>query len=372
MVGRRVSPDGPAAPTRAPSRACRDAGTARALGAAIRGLAEAPDLASAAVADRRAARAWLLRAERALVVRAEGDGARVAASRRRGRAARGRPDRAARPSPRPSAAADPGAARRRRWRRPWRRSPWRPRPGGRSLVDGPATRVRGTPTSGWRRFADLVSLAAADPRGPHPPGLAGRHRPAHRPRQPPHLRRPARGRGRARRPPRRPAQPGAARHRPLQGRQRPLRPPARRPGADRGRAGGWCAIARRGEAVTRIGGEEFAWILPRTDGAGTERRRGARPPRDLGRALRGGRDADDLGRRLRARHGRAAPRRWCASPTGCSTGRRPTAATRSAASAPTASSPGRLEEALEALQQGAALEDGGVEAAGRGRGSPGR
>ena len=30
------------------------------------------------------------------------------------------------------------------------------------------------------------------------------------------------------------------------------------------------AIARRGEAVTRIGGEEFAWILPRTAGAGAE------------------------------------------------------------------------------------------------------
>ena len=30
------------------------------------------------------------------------------------------------------------------------------------------------------------------------------------------------------------------------------------------------AIARRGEAVTRIGGEEFAWILPRTAGEGTE------------------------------------------------------------------------------------------------------
>ena len=29
------------------------------------------------------------------------------------------------------------------------------------------------------------------------------------------------------------------------------------------------AIARRGEAVTRIGGEEFAWILPRTGGEGT-------------------------------------------------------------------------------------------------------
>ncbi len=29
------------------------------------------------------------------------------------------------------------------------------------------------------------------------------------------------------------------------------------------------AIARRGEAVTRIGGEEFAWILPRTDAEGT-------------------------------------------------------------------------------------------------------
>ncbi len=28
-------------------------------------------------------------------------------------------------------------------------------------------------------------------------------------------------------------------------------------------------IARRGEAISRIGGEEFAWILPRTDGAGT-------------------------------------------------------------------------------------------------------
>lgn len=28
-------------------------------------------------------------------------------------------------------------------------------------------------------------------------------------------------------------------------------------------------IARRGEAVTRIGGEEFAWILPRTGGEGT-------------------------------------------------------------------------------------------------------
>ena len=30
------------------------------------------------------------------------------------------------------------------------------------------------------------------------------------------------------------------------------------------------AIARRGEVVTRIGGEEFAWILPRTGGAGSE------------------------------------------------------------------------------------------------------
>ena len=30
------------------------------------------------------------------------------------------------------------------------------------------------------------------------------------------------------------------------------------------------AIARRGEAVTRIGGEEFAWILPRTSGDGAE------------------------------------------------------------------------------------------------------
>ena len=30
------------------------------------------------------------------------------------------------------------------------------------------------------------------------------------------------------------------------------------------------AIARRGEAVTRIGGEEFAWILPRTAGPGAE------------------------------------------------------------------------------------------------------
>ena len=30
------------------------------------------------------------------------------------------------------------------------------------------------------------------------------------------------------------------------------------------------AIARRGEAVTRIGGEEFAWILPRTAGDGAE------------------------------------------------------------------------------------------------------
>ncbi|WP_217920996.1 GGDEF domain-containing protein [Miltoncostaea oceani] len=29
-------------------------------------------------------------------------------------------------------------------------------------------------------------------------------------------------------------------------------------------------IARRGEAVTRIGGEEFAWLLPRTTGAGAE------------------------------------------------------------------------------------------------------
>ena len=28
-------------------------------------------------------------------------------------------------------------------------------------------------------------------------------------------------------------------------------------------------IARRGEAISRIGGEEFAWILPRTDAAGT-------------------------------------------------------------------------------------------------------
>lgn len=30
------------------------------------------------------------------------------------------------------------------------------------------------------------------------------------------------------------------------------------------------AIARRGEAVTRIGGEEFAWVLPRTGGDGCE------------------------------------------------------------------------------------------------------
>ena len=47
------------------------------------------------------------------------------------------------------------------------------------------------------------------------------------------------------------------------------------------------AIARRGEAVTRIGGEEFAWILPRTAAAGAEAAAAARPPRHLGRPLRG-------------------------------------------------------------------------------------
>ena len=238
-----------------------------ALGAAIRGLAEAPDLASAAslIAEQAS---WMLRAERALVVRAEGDGARVAASAGAGAPPAGTPV-----ALRGPVAAALASGRIQELRAEGLAQAVAPvavagRPWGVVLVDGPATRVGRHAGERLAPFADLVSLAAATHEArTRLASLAGTD--------------PLTGLGNRR------TFDGlleveagrAGRHGdPLSlvlldidhfksvndrfGHQlgdRVLIEVGRR----------LVQIARRGEAISRIGGEEFAWILPRTDGAGT-------------------------------------------------------------------------------------------------------
>ena len=245
-----------------------------ALGAAIRAVAGAPDLASAAGLIAEGA-ASLLRADRATVVRIGDDGPRVAGTTGAGAE---RVDDLVAPVGALAAAlatADPGEVRSsgaaevaapidvggRLW--------------GAIVASGAAARIPRHAHERLAPFADLVSLAAAAHEDRmRLTSLAGTD--------------PLTGLGNRRAfdallttevnragPPRRPAQPGAARHRPLQGRQRPLRSPARRPGADGGRpAAGRHRPARRG--------------------GDAHRGRGVRvdPPADHGRRRRG--------RRLRA------------------------------------------------------------------------
>ena len=248
--------------TGAPARRDRTA-----LGTAIRGLAEADDLGSAAllIAERAA---WMLRAERAVVLRADGDHGLVTASFGAGAhaldssiAVRG-PIAACLRSGRPQEvrsdgrahAVAPIAVRGDTW--------------GALAADGPAARVGRHAGERLAPFADLVSLAAATHEArTHLASLAGTD--------------PLTGLGNRR------TFDGlleveaerAGRHGdPLSlvmldldgfksvndrfGHQlgdRVLIEVGRR----------LVGIARRGEAVSRIGGEEFAWILPRTDTAGS-------------------------------------------------------------------------------------------------------
>lgn len=247
--------------TGAPARRDRTA-----LGTAIRGLAEAPDLESAAVLIAERA-AWMLRAERATVLRADGDRAMVvasfgdpapragvtipvrgpiAATLRSGRPQEVRADGLAH-------AVAPIAVGERTW--------------GAVAATGSAARVGRHAGERLAPFADLVSLAAATHEArTHLASLAGTD--------------PLTGLGNRR------TFDGlleveverANRHGdPLSlvmldidgfksvndrfGHQlgdRVLIEVGRR----------LVGIARRGEAISRIGGEEFAWILPRTDGAG--------------------------------------------------------------------------------------------------------
>ena len=74
-----------------------------------------------------------------------------------------------------------------------------------------------------------------------------------------------------------------------------LRPPGRRRAAARDRGG-----ARRGPGATptcvfRYGGDEFAFLLPRTDAAGALAGRRARPRAGASRALGGAGDARSIG-----------------------------------------------------------------------------
>lgn len=239
-----------------------------ALGRAIRGLAQAPDLAAAAELIAGQA-AWMLRADRALVVLADAEGAvRVAAAAGEGVAPPGTPIEV-----RGALAAALGTGTVQELRALGTAQAVAPvtvdgRPWGAIQVAGPAGRVGRHAGERLAPFADLVSLAAATHEArSRLASLAGTD--------------PLTGLGNRR------TFDGllaveverASRHGdPLslvlldldcfkgvndrfghQAGDRVLIEVGRR----------LVEITRRGEAVSRIGGEEFAWILPRTDGAGT-------------------------------------------------------------------------------------------------------
>ena len=94
------------------------------------------------------------------------------------------------------------------------------------------------------------------------------HRPAHAAAEPPRLPRAARPRARARAARRHADDRAGRRPRPLQGGQRPLGPPRRRRRAAARRARCCARACARSTSAARIGGEEFALVLPDTDAHG--------------------------------------------------------------------------------------------------------
>ncbi len=259
---------GPGEPADAPGPALAGRRDRAALGRAIRGIADTPDLAAAAQLIAAQA-AWMLRAEGALVVLAGADGGvRVAASAGEGVPPPGTPvevDGAL------ASALDTGAVQ--ELRALGRAQAVAPvtvggRAWGAIQVAGPAGRVGRHAGERLAPFADLVSLAAttheararlASLAGTDPlTGLGNR--------------RTFDGLlaveiGRARRH----GDPLGLVMLDLDGfkavNDRHGHQAGDRVLIEVGRR--LVEIARRGEAISRIGGEEFAWVLPRTDAAGT-------------------------------------------------------------------------------------------------------
>ncbi len=253
-----TDPDGPAE-----DRARRDR---TGLGAAIRGLADAPDLDAAAEVVASCA-AWALCADHAVVVRTEGGDAVVACSTGRGGPPAGQAMLATGTLGAALTLGAPQESRRAGVAEVAAPILVRGEVWGAVLLTGPAAAVSPYPAERLAPFADLLSLAATThATRSHLASLAGTD--------------PLTGLGnrrafddlllaeveRARRH-------GDAlglvlldidhfklvndRHGHQSG-DRVLAEVARR----------LVSIARRGEAVLRLGGEEFAWILPRTDGEG--------------------------------------------------------------------------------------------------------
>ncbi len=239
-----------------------------ALGTAIRGLADAPDLAAASELVGECA-AWLLGADRVLVVRTDGGDPVVASSRGRGAPP---PGQAMLPTGTLGAAIALGAPQEtRRAGIAEVAAPVVLRGGiwGALLVTGPAHEVAPHAAERLAPFADLLSLAAAtfETRS-HLASLAGTDA--------------LTGLGNRR------AFDAllAAEVERAQRHGDPLglvlldidhfKAVNDRHGHQRGDrvlaeiARRLVAISRRGEAVVRLGGEEFAWVLPRTGGEGSE------------------------------------------------------------------------------------------------------
>jgi diguanylate cyclase (GGDEF)-like protein len=239
-----------------------------ALATAIRGLADAPDLAAAADLVGECA-AWLLRADRALVVRTEGGDPVVASSRGRGAPPPGQAMLATGTLGAAISLAAPQETRRAGIAEVAAPVVLRGGVWGALLVTGPAPGVAPHAAERLAPFADLLSLAAAtfETRS-HLASLAGTD-----------------------------ALTGLGNRRAFDALLASEVERAQRHGdplglvlldidhfkavndrhghqrgdrvlAEIGRR--LVAISRRGEAVVRLGGEEFAWVLPRTAGEGSE------------------------------------------------------------------------------------------------------